>query len=99
MHRNQTRKDLTFIASNFPSLNPTIVHTYFELLLLFEISLQQVDGSTNILAYFPNWLRSSIKKGLYKVSYGVQDFNHNTLYYNIECMARSSSSAAPTKKN
>ena len=56
-----------YIVEHFPVLNSTVVCTYFELLLLFEVSLQLQDGSTNLLAYFPNWLRNSVKKGLYKV--------------------------------
>lgn len=69
MYRMQNRMDLMYLVKNFPALNHTVVCACFELLLLFEISLQLQDGSTtNLISFFPNWLRNSLKKGLFKVN-------------------------------
>lgn len=55
------------IVQLFPPLNYTVARTCVELLLTFELALQFQGPPINIMALFPNWLRSSLKKGIYKV--------------------------------
>ena len=63
------RMNLMYLVKSFPLLNRTVMLTCLELLLLFEITIQLQDGPQNLMSFFPNWLRSSLRKGVYKVKH------------------------------
>ena len=56
------------LVSRFPQLNPTVVRTYFELLLFTEVSSKHITSTAvTVAAFFPTWLRGALKKGAFKV--------------------------------
>ncbi len=61
---------LTEISQTFPALAPSLVKTQFELLLLLEVALLQ-GAAVNVVAFFPTWVRSAVKKSFFKVSAGA----------------------------
>ena len=66
-HRSQNRINLLEIVESYPSLHSTVSQTCLELLLAFEVAIQLQGPPINLMTMFPNWLRGSLKKGIYKV--------------------------------
>ena len=85
----RNKLSLLDMVRSFPPLSGTVARTYFELLLLTEVILQ-LQRPINVVTFFPTWLRSSLKKGAYKVC-GEEMVAHSgvylSVYKNIQCMA------------
>lgn len=74
--RSKCRINLMDIVKFFPNLNSTVVRTCLELLLMFEISLHFQGTTINLLSFFPNWLRNSLKRGIFKVLLSLNLYPH-----------------------
>lgn len=60
------------IVQGFPVPGDSLVKTYFELLLFTEIALQ-MKNPVNVVAFFPTWVRGTLKKGIFLVAEARQE--------------------------